>query len=106
MHNKCDLDAGNPGSPEWKKAVKTIKEGKGKSINANVKTEGQARMLIKEARPDLIEYSPEYTMGRKPGFEIHPAEPGINKNLPHLKWQDWSLKKSGGSEGHIFIQGR
>lgn len=60
-------------------------------------------MLIKEARPELKEYCPEYKMSSKPGFEVHPIENGINKNLPHLKWQDWSLGKSGGAEGHIFI---
>lgn len=105
VHNKCDLNAGKPGSPEWKKAVKALKEGKGKGINANVETEAQARQLINEARPGLKEYN-TYTKGTNPGFEVHPIEPGINKNLPHIQWEDWSLGKRGGAEGHIFIHGK
>jgi len=39
----------------------------------------------------------------KVGFEIHPAEPNVENNLPHIKWQDWSKGKADGAEGHIFF---
>lgn len=69
---------------------KYIKEGK--EINVSVSTEEQAKRLINEARPELPEY-PRYTMGSSPGYEVHPIEKGYNHDLPHIKWQDWTLKK-------------
>jgi hypothetical protein len=110
VHNKCDVDAGKPGSPEWRAAVKALAEGKGKGINANVETLEQARALIREARPDLIEYTDRgsYFMRQNKvvsGYELHPVEGSLNKGLPHIKWRDWSAGKSDGAEGHIFIHG-
>lgn len=83
---------------------KYIRDGKGKGVNAIVENESQARRLINEARPDLPEYE-MYTMGSKPGYELHPIEPTYNSDLPHIKWQDWSGGKSNGANGHIFFKG-
>jgi hypothetical protein len=110
VHNKCDLEAGRPGSPEWRRAVKAIREGKGKGIDTNVQTVEEARQLIREARPELIEYTDkgEYYMRTNKidaGFELHQVEPDYNKDLPHIKWKDWSQGKAAGAEGHIFIHG-
>jgi hypothetical protein len=50
----------------------------------------------------------QYTEGPyKNGYEWHPneinTENAPHNNLPHIKWQDWRLKKQFGGEGHIFF---
>lgn len=91
------------GSKEWKEAIKRIKSKKGKGNNHTVNTEKEARELLAEAKPNLKEY-PLYTKKQyKSGFEVHPAEPIVGNDLPHIKWKDWSSGKSEVSDGHIFF---
>ena len=99
------IKAGKPGSPSWKESKKAIKEGKGKGINIEVSTEEQARQLLNEARRDMKEYEKYTKEPYKKGFEVHPTEPNVENNLPHIKWKDWSTGKGNGANGHIFFGG-
>ena len=59
---------------------------------------------MKEAGLDL-ELKPTYTNEPyKAGYEVHPAEPNVGNNFPHIKWKDWTGGKSNGAEGHIFFE--
>ena len=98
------INAGKPGSPQWKDAVKTLRESKGKGINIKVENQADAHRLMKEAGLDL-ELKPTYTNEPyKAGYEVHPAEPNVGNNFPHIKWKDWTGGKSNGAEGHIFFE--
>ncbi len=43
--------------------------------------------------------------GVKAWFQVHPAEPAVGNNLPHVKYADWTggKKGRGGSWSHIFF---
>jgi intein/homing endonuclease len=97
--------AGKPGSPAWKAAVKEIRAGQGKGkpgINYKVETESQAIQLIKEARPNLLNF-PAYS-DPKPmsGYEAHPPTEPVHGGVPHIKWSDWSKDSPNRGDGHIF----
>lgn len=92
------------GSKAWSDAEKKIKEGRGKGINVETGSLEEAEKLINQTRPDL-EKKPTYGNNGKSGYEIHPAEPNVGNNKPHIKWWDWSKGKANGAEGHIFFNG-
>lgn len=96
------IDAGKKGSKQWNKAKKKIKEGKGKGINVKTNSQEEAEQLLKEARPSLEKKEP-YSNDGKSGYEIHPAEPNVGINKPHIKWWDWSNGKADGANGHIHF---
>ncbi|MCM1060151.1 MAG: hypothetical protein NC452_07630 [Eubacterium sp.] len=96
------IHAGKPGSQSWSEAKKAIRDGKGKGINVIANSEDDARKLLSEARSELQEFETYTPEKYKAGFEVHPAEPDVGNDLPHLKWKDWSNGKSSGANGHIF----
>jgi RHS repeat-associated protein len=121
---KCGLtgnevgDASNlpvikPGTPEWKRAVDSMKNNSGAKPNFRTANRTDAEKLLKGAKSELSEY-PEYfgskNYSNKKGFEHHPNESHtINapeNNLPHIKWSDYSTgKKSPDSgKGHVFYE--
>jgi hypothetical protein len=102
------INAGKPGSPEWKAAVKTIEQGKGKGVNVKANNKADAERLLKESGRDL-EQKPTYgDEAYKSGYEVHSdvnqRELDVGNGLPHIKWKDWSKGKSGGAEGHIYFE--
>ena len=96
---------GKPGSREWKKAVKDMKQAKGKGNNFRTETQEDALQFMKEARPDIPE-SPTYSEvpPKSKTFQFHPVEKGYNFDKPHIKFCDWTSGKSG-CNGHIFWGG-
>jgi hypothetical protein len=96
------INAGKKGSKEWNAAKKKIKEGKGKGINVKTDSQEEAEILLKEARPSL-EKKELYSNDGKSGYEIHPAEPNVGNNKPHIKWWDWSNGNANGANGHIYF---
>jgi RHS repeat-associated protein len=79
-----------------------------------VKSLDEARAAIQKAFPDAVELPPAVAgqpypsppPGVKKWFQLHPREPGVGNDLPHLKYADWTTGKkgTGGSWGHIFFQ--
>ncbi|MFO0261303.1 MAG: hypothetical protein ACK53V_06710, partial [Planctomycetota bacterium] len=78
-----------------------------------VKSLDDALATIRKAMPDAVELPravaghpyPSPPPGVKKWFQIHPPEPGVGNNLPHIKFADWTngKKGTGGSWGHIFF---
>ena len=94
--------AGKPGSKEWQDAKKKIRDGTGKRINVKTGGEKEEEDLLKEARQNL-EKKPTYSGEGKSGYEVHPPEPNVGNDLPHIKWWDWSNGKANGGSRHIFF---
>jgi hypothetical protein len=73
----------------------------------------EAIEAVRKAFPDAIQLPPAIPgrpypsppAGVKKWFQVHPAEPGVGNNLPHIKYVDWTRGKkgTGGSWGHIFF---
>jgi hypothetical protein len=73
----------------------------------------EASAAVKKAFPDAVELPPAIAgqpypsppPGVKQWFQVHPPEPGVGNNLPHIKYADWTTGKkgTGGSWGHIFF---
>lgn len=73
----------------------------------------EARAAIRKAFPDAVELPPAISgqpypsppPGVKKWFQVHPPEPGVGNNLPHIKYADWTTGKkgTGGSWGHLFF---
>ena len=73
----------------------------------------EARAAIKKAFPDAVELPPALPgkpypsppPGVKKWFQVHPPEPGVGNDLPHIKYVDWTTGKkgTGGSWGHLFF---
>jgi hypothetical protein len=82
-------------------------------FDATAASEAEARRLARAALPDALELprsiaSQPYAgppQGVRKWFQVHPAEPGVGNELPHLKYADWTggKKGRGGSWGHIFF---
>ena len=106
VHNASNYSdipkTGKPGSPSWKKAVKDLKEAKGKGNNFVTESEADAIKLLKEARPNLKQCSTYDPNAPKSNYQIHPIEKGYNFDKPHIKFEDWSNGKQNGCNGHIF----
>jgi hypothetical protein len=82
-------------------------------FDAAAASEAEALRLIRIALPQATEL-PKAMAGRPypsplPGvvqwFQVHPAEPSIANDLPHVKYADWTKGKKGrgGSWGHIWF---
>ena len=95
-------EVGSPNSPEWKKAVKELRNAKGKGNNYIAKNAADAERLINEARPDLLQ-APQYDTTKKPNYQVHPVD--NEYGMPHIKFEDWSGGKYNGFNGHIFWEG-
>ena len=76
-------------------------------------SEDEARRLVRTALPDAVEL-PRAVAGQpyagppsgvREWFQVHPAEPGVGNDLPHIKYADWTRGKRGrgGSWGHLFF---
>jgi len=82
-------------------------------FNHTAKSLDDALASIRKAMPDTVELPraiagrpyPSPPPGVKKWFQIHPPEPGVGNNLPHIKFVDWTngKKGTGGSWGHIFF---
>jgi hypothetical protein len=72
-------------------------------FDALVASEDEARRLVSTALPHAIELPPAIAgqsyanppKGRKVWFQIHPAEPAVGNDLPHIKYADWTTGKKG-----------
>ena len=84
--------------------------------DAIVRSEAEARRIMRQALPDAPELPPAVAGQPYPGpppgvllwFQRHPpdAVPGSsNPDLAHLKYADWTRgkKNRGGSWGHLFF---
>jgi hypothetical protein len=82
-------------------------------FDAVVGSEDDARRLVSSALPHAIELLPAQAgqpyvnppSGQKAWFQVHPAEPAVGNDLPHIKYADWSKGKKGrgGSWGHLYF---
>ena len=82
-------------------------------FDATVGSEAEAKRLVRTALPHAIELPPATPgqayasppKGAKASYQVHPAEPAVGNNLPHLKYADWTKGKKGkgGSWGHVFF---
>src|SRR5207302_10109527 len=82
-------------------------------FDATVGSEDHARELVSTALPHAIELPPatsgqQYATppkGQKAWFQVHPAEPSVGNDSPHVKYADWmnGKKGRGGSWGHVFF---
>ena len=93
---------GNPGSPSWKNAVKSIREAKGKGNNYIASNAHDAERLINEARPDMPRAATydKNLPPKSPNYQVHPVD--NEYGMPHIKYEDWSSGKHNGCNGHIF----
>jgi hypothetical protein len=81
-------------------------------FDATVGSEDDAKRLAKTALPHAVELpaataSQQYASppkGVKATYQVHPAEPSVGNDLPHVKYADWTKGKKGrgGSWGHLF----
>jgi hypothetical protein len=82
-------------------------------FDATVGSEADAKRLVKTALPHAVELPLAKTgqayasppKGAKAAFQVHPAEPDVGNDLPHVKYVDWTKGKRGrgGSWGHLFF---
>jgi hypothetical protein len=82
-------------------------------FDATVGSEAYAKRLVKTALPHAIELPPAKAgqayasppKGTIATYQVHPAEPAVGNNQPHVKYADWTKGKkgSGGSWGHVFF---
>lgn len=81
-------------------------------FDETVASEEEASRLVKAALPHAVELPPAKPgqvypppKGAKAWYQVHPAEPVVGNNLPHVKYADWTKGKkgSGGSWGHLFF---
>ena len=94
--------AGKPGSKDWEKTKKKIKDAKGKRGNdVQVENREEAEKLINDARPEIKKGETYEDPKPKKSYEIHRSD-GSGYDMPHIKWWDWSTGKSSGAQGHIY----
>jgi len=82
-------------------------------FDAMAGSEDHARDLVSTALPHAIELPPAISgqayanalPGQKAWYQVHPAEPDVGNEHPHVKYADWTKGKKGrgGSWGHIFF---
>ncbi len=84
--------------------VRSFSQATGKGINIRVGNQKEAMSLLEAAQPRAFK-NPTATYSKRGGFgwQIHPPEPNVSNDLPHLKFWDWTGKKSKGLDGHIFF---
>jgi hypothetical protein len=80
-------------------------------FDASADSESEARGLVRAAMPDAVEL-PRALAGQpyagppsgvRKWFQVHPPEPSVGNDRPHVKYADWTggKKGRGGSWGHI-----
>lgn len=82
------------------------------AFDAIVDSEAEALRIIRAAMPHALELPaatsgslyPGIPQGTRAWFQVHPAEPHVGNNMPHVKYADWTQGKKGrgGSWGHLF----
>lgn len=82
-------------------------------FDAIVTSGADAVRIVRLALPHAIELPPAVAgqpypsppPGVKAWFQVHPAEPGVGNDLPHVKYADWTSGKKGrgGTWGHIYF---
>jgi hypothetical protein len=82
-------------------------------FDATVGSEADAMRIVETALPHATQLPPAVTgqpypsppIGVKAWFQVHPAEPGVANDWPHVKYADWTRGKkgTGGSWGHVFF---
>jgi hypothetical protein len=82
-------------------------------FDATVGSEADAKRLVTTALPHALELPPAIVgqvyasrpKGAKADYQVHPAEPDVGNDLPHVKYVDWTKGKKGrgGSWGHLFF---
>jgi hypothetical protein len=82
-------------------------------FDATVGSEADAIRLVRAALPHAVELPavivgqayPSPPQGVRAWYQVHPAEPTVGHDLPHVKYADWTRGKKGrgGSWGHIFF---
>jgi len=82
-------------------------------FDAKVGSATHALKLVRRALPHAMELPPAVAgqpypsspKGVKAWFQLHPAEPVVGNDLPHVKYEDWTRGKKGlgGSWGHLFF---
>jgi hypothetical protein len=82
-------------------------------FDATVGSEAEALRIVRVALPHAMELPPAVVgqhypappQGVKAWFQVHPTEPRVGNNLPHVKYAEWTKGKKGhgGSWGHIFF---
>jgi hypothetical protein len=87
-------------------------EGDG-PFDVTVPSEDEAKRLIRSALPHAVELPkaiagqpyPSPPRGVKAWYQVHPGEPNVGFDLPHVKYADWTKGKKGrgGRWGHIFF---
>jgi hypothetical protein len=83
------------------------------NFDVTVASEADALRLVRSALPHATELAPAIAgqpypappPGVKAWFQVHPAEPNVGNNLPHVKYADWTggQKGRGGRWGHLFF---
>jgi hypothetical protein len=82
-------------------------------FDATAASEAEARRFSRAALPDAVEL-PRAVVGEpyagppvgiRKWFQVHPPEPDVGNDLPHVKYADWTRGKKGrgGSWGHIYF---
>jgi YD repeat-containing protein len=87
----------------WRDAVDLLKKATGKGVNVRVRTLLEAQDLLQQALPDVYNAPRKLYENAVYGWEIHPAEPQVGNDLPHIKWYDYRPGQPG-AEGHIFFE--
>ncbi|MDR7090662.1 hypothetical protein J2X05_002686 [Cellvibrio fibrivorans] len=87
---------------------KAVRDATGKGNNITVKTQKEAERILEKVRPN-IPWNYTYGPKTKTNKQVHPVDgsgnaPGLDYELPHIKWRDWSDGKSSGVEGHIYFE--
>ena len=82
-------------------------------FDAAVASEAGARRLIRLALPNAAELPralpglpyPSPPAAVRSWFQLHPPEPAVGHDLPHVKYADWTggKKGRGGTWGHLFF---
>lgn len=82
-------------------------------FDGTVASEADARRIIQTALPHAIALPPAIAgapypsppPGVKAWFQVHPPEPSVGNNFPHVKYADWTPGKKGrgGRWGHLYF---
>ncbi len=82
------------------------------NYDAEVVSLADALRIVRQALPHAVEL-PEALLGlpypppgnAKAWYQVHPAEPSVGNDRPHVKYADWThgKKRTGGSWGHLFF---
>jgi hypothetical protein len=82
-------------------------------FDATVGSEREAKRLVKAALPHAVELPPAKAGQPYPSppktakawYQVQPAEPHVDNDLPHVKYVDWTKGKRGrgGCWGHLYF---